>query len=218
MIVAIDGPAGSGKSTVSKMIADDIGFIYLDTGAMYRLFAYKLIKENVDMDNNDEELRILEDLNIDMKNGKFYLDNEDVSDKIRSREVSSGASKVARIKEVREKMVDIQREFSKSKNVILDGRDIGTVVFPNADLKIYLNAASEVRAKRRFEELKEKDKNVNYNEILKEIEERDYHDSSRKESPLRIADDAIVIDTTDFTIDEVKKKIKNLIITKGEGK
>ena len=218
MIVAIDGPAGSGKSTVSKMIADDIGFIYLDTGAMYRLFAYKLIKENVDMDNNEEELRILEDLNIDMKNGKFYLDNEDVSDKIRSREVSSGASKVARIKEVREKMVDIQREFSKSKNVILDGRDIGTVVFPNADLKIYLNAASEVRAKRRFEELKEKDKNVNYNEILKEIEERDYHDSSRKESPLRIADDAIVIDTTDFTIDEVKKKIKNLIITKGEGK
>ena len=218
MIVAIDGPAGSGKSTVSKMIADDIGYIYLDTGAMYRLFAYKLIKENVDMDNNEEELRILEDLNIDMKNGKFYLDNEDVSDKIRSREVSSGASKVARIKEVREKMVDIQREFSKSKNVILDGRDIGTVVFPNADLKIYLNAASEVRAKRRFEELKEKDKNVNYNEILKEIEERDYHDSSRKESPLRIADDAIVIDTTDFTIDEVKKKIKNLIITKGEGK
>ena len=218
MIVAIDGPAGSGKSTVSKMIADDIGFIYLDTGAMYRLYANKLIKENVDMDNNEEELRILEDLNIDMKNGKFYLDNEDVSDKIRSREVSSGASKVARIKEVREKMVDIQREFSKSKNVILDGRDIGTVVFPNADLKIYLNAASEVRAKRRFEELKEKDKNVNYNEILKEIEERDYHDSSRKESPLRIADDAIVIDTTDFTIDEVKKKIKNLIITKGEGK
>ena len=218
MIVAIDGPAGSGKSTVSKMIADDIGFIYLDTGAMYRLFAYKLIKENVDMDNNEEELRILEDLNIDMKNGKFYLDNEDVSDKIRSREVSSGASKVARIKEVREKMVDIQREFSKSKNVILDGRDIGTVVFPNADLKIYLNAASEVRAKRRFEELKEKDKNVNYNEILKEIEERDYHDSSRKESPLRIADDAIVIDTTDFTIDEVKKKIKNIIKTKGEGK
>ena len=218
MIVAIDGPAGSGKSTVSKMIADDIGFIYLDTGAMYRLFAYKLIKENVDMDNNEEELRILEDLNIDMKNGKFYLDNEDVSDKIRSREVSSGASKVARIKEVREKMVDIQREFSKSKNVILDGRDIGTVVFPNADLKIYLNAASEVRAKRRFEELKEKDKNVNYNEILKEIEERDYHDSSRKESPLRIADDAIVIDTTDSTIDEVKENIKNLITAKGENK
>lgn len=218
MIVAIDGPAGSGKSTVSKMIADEIGFIYLDTGAMYRLFAYKLIKENVDMDNKEEELRILEDLKIDMKNGRFYLDNEDVSDEIRLREVSNGASKVAGIKEVREKMVDIQREFSKLKNVILDGRDIGTVVFPNADLKIYLNAASEVRARRRFEELKEKDKNVNYDEILKEIEERDYHDSSRKESPLRIADDAIVIDTTDLTIDEVKIKIKNLIIAKGESK
>ena len=153
-----------------------------------------------------------------MKDGRFYLDKEDVSDKLRSREVSGNASKVAGVKEVREKMVEIQREFSRSKNVILDGRDIGTVVFPNADLKIYLGAASEVRAKRRYEELKEKDSSVNYDEILKEIEERDYHDSSRKESPLRIADDAIVIDTTDSTIDEVKENIKNLITAKGENK
>ena len=218
MIIAIDGPAGSGKSTVSKMIAEEIGFTYLDTGAMYRLFAYKLIKENIDVNDTEKELDALKSLDIDMKDGRFYLDKEDVSDKLRSREVSGNASKVAGVKEVREKMVEIQREFSRSKNVILDGRDIGTVVFPNADLKIYLGAASEVRAKRRYEELKEKDSSVNYDEILKEIEERDYHDSSRKESPLRIADDAIVIDTTDFTIDEVKKKIKNLIITKGEGK
>ena len=218
MIVAIDGPAGSGKSTVSKMIADDIGFIYLDTGAMYRLFAYKLIKENIDVNDKEKELDALKSLDIDMKDGRFYLDKEDVSDKLRSREVSGNASKVAGVKEVREKMVEIQREFSRSKNVILDGRDIGTVVFPNADLKIYLGAASEVRAKRRYEELKEKDSSVNYDEILKEIEERDYHDSSRKESPLRIADDAIVIDTTDSTIDEVKQNIKNLITAKGENK
>lgn len=218
MIIAIDGPAGSGKSTVSKMIAEEIGFTYLDTGAMYRLFAYKLIKENIDVNDKEKELDALKSLDIDMKDGRFYLDKEDVTDKLRSREVSANASKVAGVKEVREKMVEIQREFSRSKNVILDGRDIGTVVFPNADLKIYLSAASEVRAKRRYEELKEKDTNVSYDEILKEIEERDYHDSSRKESPLRIADDAIVVDTTDSTIDEVKQTIKNLITAKGENK
>ena len=218
MIIAIDGPAGSGKSTVSKMIAEEIGFTYLDTGAMYRLFAYKLIKENIDVSDTEKELDVLKSLDIDMKDGRFYLDKEDVTDKLRSREVSANASKVAGVKEVREKMVEIQREFSRSKNVILDGRDIGTVVFPNADLKIYLSAASEVRAKRRYEELKEKDTNVSYDEILKEIEERDYHDSSRKESPLRIADDAIVVDTTDSTIDEVKQTIKNLITAKGENK
>ena len=218
LVIAIDGPAGSGKSTVSKMIAEEIGFTYLDTGAMYRLFAYKLIKENIDVNDTEKELDALKSLDIDMKDGRFYLDKEDVSDKLRSREVSGNASKVAGVKEVREKMVEIQREFSRSKNVILDGRDIGTVVFPNADLKIYLGAASEVRAKRRYEELKEKDSSVNYDEILKEIEERDYHDSSRKESPLRIADDAIVIDTTDSTIDEVKENIKNLITAKGENK
>ena len=216
MIIAIDGPAGSGKSTVSKMIAEEIGFTYLDTGAMYRLFAYKLIKENINTNDTEKELDALKSLDIDMKEGRFYLDKEDVTDKLRSREVSANASKVAGVKEVREKMVEIQREFSRSKNVILDGRDIGTVVFPNADLKIYLGAASEVRAKRRYEELKEKDTSVSYDEILKEIEERDYHDSSRKESPLRIADDAIVIDTTDSTIDEVKQNIKNLITAKGE--
>ena len=218
MIIAIDGPAGSGKSTVSKMIAEEIGFTYLDTGAMYRLFAYKLIKENIDVNDKEKELDALKSLDIDMKDGRFYLDKEDVTDKLRSREVSANASKVAGVKEVREKMVEIQREFSRSKNVILDGRDIGTVVFPNADLKIYLSAASEVRAKRRYEELKEKDTNVSYDEILKEIEERDYHDSSRKESPLRIADDAIVVDTTDSTIVEVKQTIKNLITAKGENK
>ena len=140
MIIAVDGPAGSGKSTVSKMIADEIGITYLDTGAMYRLFAYKLMKEKIDFSDREKELKVLEDLNIDMKDNRFYLDNEDVTDKIRTREISSNASKISVVKEVREKMVDLQRAFSKSKDVILDGRDIGTVVFPDADLKVYLNA------------------------------------------------------------------------------
>ena len=211
MIIAVDGPAGSGKSTVSKMIADEIGITYLDTGAMYRLFAYKLMKENIDFSDRSEELKALEDLNIDMKNNRFYLDNEDVTDEIRTREVSNNASRVSVVKEVREKMVELQRAFSKSKDVILDGRDIGTVVFPDADLKIYLNADPKIRAERRYEELKDKGENAEYEEILREITKRDYDDMHRKESPLKIAEDAVVLDSTSLSAEEVKDKIKELI-------
>ena len=211
MIIAVDGPAGSGKSTVSKMIADEIGITYLDTGAMYRLFAYKLMKEKIDFSDREKELKVLEDLNIDMKDNRFYLDDEDVTDKIRTREISSNASRISVIKEVREKMVDLQRAFSKSKDVILDGRDIGTVVFPNADLKVYLNADAEIRAKRRCEELRDKGENVEYEEILKEITKRDYDDMNRKESPLKIAEDAVILDSTSLSAEEVKDKIKEMI-------
>lgn len=215
MIIAIDGPAGSGKSTVAKLIAEEIGFTYLDTGAMYRLFAYKLMKENIDFEDKAKELEILKELNIDMKDAKFYLDGKDVTDEIRTREVSSNASKVSMIREVREKMVDLQREFSKSKDVILDGRDIGTVVFPDADLKIYLNADPKIRAERRYKELQDKDQNIKYEEILKEITDRDFHDMNRKESPLKIAEDALVLDSTSLSADEVKAQIKDLIKKKG---
>ena len=218
MIIAVDGPAGSGKSTVSKMIADEIGITYLDTGAMYRLFAYKLMKENIDVSDREKELKALENLNIDMKDNKFYLDSEDVTDKIRTREISSNASKISVIKEVREKMVELQREFSKSKDVILDGRDIGTVVFPNADLKIYLNADAGIRAKRRYEELKDKGEDAEYEEILKEITTRDYDDMHRKESPLKIAEDAVILDSTSLSAKEVKEKIKCLIAEKAKKK
>ena len=211
MIIAVDGPAGSGKSTVSKMIADEIGITYLDTGAMYRLFAYKLMKEKIDFSDREKELKVLEDLNIDMKDNRFYLDNEDVTDKIRTREISSNASKISVVKEVREKMVDLQRAFSKSKDVILDGRDIGTVVFPDADLKVYLNADAEIRAERRCEELKNKGENVEYEEILREITTRDYDDMHREESPLKIAQDAVILDSTSLSAEEVKEKIKELI-------
>ena len=211
MIIAVDGPAGSGKSTVSKMIADEIGITYLDTGAMYRLFAYKLMKEKIDFSDREKELKVLEDLNIDMKDNRFYLDNEDVTDKIRTREISSNASKISVVKEVREKMVDLQRAFSKSKDVILDGRDIGTAVFPDADLKVYLNADAEIRAERRCEELKNKGENVEYEEILREITTRDYDDMHREESPLKIAQDAVILDSTSLSAEEVKEKIKELI-------
>ncbi len=211
MIIAVDGPAGSGKSTISKMIADEIGITYLDTGAMYRLFAYKLMKEKIDFSDREKELKVLEDLNIDMKDNRFYLDNEDVTDKIRTREISSNASKISVVKEVREKMVDLQRAFSKSKDVILDGRDIGTVVFPDADLKVYLNADAEIRAERRCEELRNKGENVEYEEILREITTRDYDDMHREESPLKIAQDAVILDSTSLSAEEVKEKIKELI-------
>ena len=211
MIIAVDGPAGSGKSTVSKMIADEIGITYLDTGAMYRLFAYKLMKENVNFSDRERELKILEDLNIDMKDNRFYLDDKDVTDEIRTREISSNASKISVIKEVREKMVELQRAFSKSKDIILDGRDIGTVVFPDADLKIYLSADPGIRAERRYEELKNKGENVKYEEILREITARDYEDMHRKESPLKIAEDAVILDSTSLNAEEVKERIKELI-------
>lgn len=218
MIIAVDGPAGSGKSTVSKMIADEIGITYLDTGAMYRLFAYKLMKENIDVSDREKELKVLGNLDIDMKDNKFYLDSEDVTDKIRTREISSNASKISVIKEVREKMVELQREFSKSKDVILDGRDIGTVVFPNADLKIYLSADAGIRAKRRYEELRDKGEDAEYEEILKEITTRDYDDMHRKESPLKIAEDAVILDSTSLSAEEVKEKIKCLIAEKAKKK
>ena len=164
MIIAIDGPAGSGKSTIAKLIAKDIGLVYLDTGAMYRLVTLKALNEGILGNGKLSDLgkikKLLDNLNIDIKENGFYLDDVDVSEEIRKPIISENVSDIAAIREVREKMVDLQRKFSKSKNVILDGRDIGTVVFPNADLKIFLVADAKERAKRRYKELVEKDENV----------------------------------------------------------
>ena len=169
------------------------------------------MKENIDFSDREKELELLQDLNIDMKDNRFYLDDEDVTDRIRTREISSNASKISVVKEVREKMVELQRAFSKSKDVILDGRDIGTVVFPDADLKVYLNADAGIRAKRRCEELQNKGEKAEYEEILREITKRDYDDMHRKESPLKIAADAVILDSTSLSAEEVKDKIKELI-------
>jgi len=209
MIIAIDGPAGSGKSTIAKLIAEDLGLVYLDTGAMYRLVTLKALNEGI-LGDFEKIKKMLNNLNIDIKENGFYLDNIDVSDEIRKPIVSENVSDIAAIREVREKMVDLQRKFSESKNVILDGRDIGTVVFPNANVKIFLVADAKERANRRYKELVKKGENVKIEEIYENILKRDEIDSTRKESPLKKAEDAIEVDTTSKNIEEVKNEILNI--------
>ena len=215
MIIAIDGPAGSGKSTIAKLVAKDMGLVYLDTGAMYRIVTLKALNEGILGNDGLNELekikKLLDDFNIDIRENGFYLDDVDVSEEIRKPVVSENVSDVAAIREVREKMVDLQRKFSESKNVILDGRDIGTVVFPNADLKIFLVADARERAKRRYRELIEKGENVEIEEIYENILKRDKIDSTRKESPLKKAKDAVEVDTTSKSIEEVKNEILRMI-------
>ena len=210
MIIAIDGPAGSGKSTIAKLIAEDLGLVYLDTGAMYRLVTLKALNDGI-LGSLDKIIKMLDNLNIDIKENGFYLDDIDVSEEIRKPVVSENVSDIAAIREVREKMVDLQRKFSESKNVILDGRDIGTVVFPNADVKIFLVADAKERANRRYKELVAKGENVRIEEIYENILKRDEIDSTRKESPLKKADNAIEVDTTSKNIEEVKNEILNII-------
>ena len=210
MIIAIDGPAGSGKSTIAKLIAEDLGLVYLDTGAMYRLVTLKALNDGI-LGNLDKIIKMLDNLSIDIKENGFYLDDTDVSEEIRKPVVSENVSDIAAIREVREKMVDLQRKFSESKNVILDGRDIGTVVFPNADVKIFLVADAKERANRRYKELVAKGENVRIEEIYENILKRDEIDSTRKESPLKKADNAIEVDTTSKNIEEVKNEILNIV-------
>ena len=220
MIIAIDGPAGSGKSTIARLIAKDKGFIYLDTGAMYRLVTLKALNKGIlgnnDLNDLEEIKKLLGNLNIDIRENGFYLDDVDVSEEIRKPVVSENVSDVAAIREVREKMVDLQRKFSESKNVILDGRDIGTVVFPNADVKIFLIADAKERANRRYKELIAKGENVKIEEIYENILKRDKIDSTRKESPLKKANDAIEVDTTSKNIEEVKNEILYIIKQKNK--
>ena len=215
MIIAIDGPAGSGKSTIAKLIAEDLELVYLDTGAMYRLVTLKALNEGI-LGNLDKIVKMLDDLRIDIKKNGFYLDDTNVSEEIRKPIVSENVSDIAAIREVREKMVDLQRKFSESKNVILDGRDIGTVVFPNADVKIFLIADAKERANRRYKELVSKVENVKIEEIYENILKRDKIDSTRKESPLKKANDAIEVDTTSKNIEEVKNEILYIIKQKNK--
>lgn len=210
-IVAVDGPAGSGKSTISKIVARKLELTYLDTGAMYRMVTLAVINNKVDTENSSEVKDLLDNIKLDIVKDKFYLNNEDVSEAIRGVEVTNNVSRVAAIKVVREKLVDMQRTISEGKRVILDGRDIGTVVFPNADLKVFLVASSEERANRRVKEFLSKGIDTDFQTVLTEIIKRDEMDSTRKESPLIQAEDAVLIDTSFMTIKEVSREIINLV-------
>ena len=203
LIVAIDGPAGSGKSTIAKLLAKKYDLTYIDTGAMYRMITLYLLENNIDISDLKEVERVLNTVNLDMQGDKFYLDNVDVSTKIREKRINGNVSKVASIKIVRSNLVDLQRKISNNKDVILDGRDVGTVIFPNAQVKIFLIASPEERARRRYNEFLEKKTEITYDEVLKSIKERDHIDSTRDESPFVKADDAIELDSTNLTIEDV---------------
>lgn len=214
--IAIDGPAGAGKSTIAKMVSKKLEIMYLDTGAMYRAVALKAITENINTLNTDELSKLVEDIDIKIvysnNKQKIFLDGKDVSPVIRTPEVSIAASNVAINSSVRIKMVELQRQISSKNSVIMDGRDIGTYVLPNADIKIFLNADIKERAKRRYvEQLSKNTENITLKEVLKDIEYRDKNDSNRSFAPLSKASDAIEIDTTNMSIDEVVNTILGYI-------
>ncbi|MDF2590515.1 MAG: cmk [Anaerocolumna sp.] len=212
--IAIDGPAGAGKSTIAKSIAKKLEFIYVDTGAMYRAMALFMIKQNIDFDNKDDIENACDSVNvtIEYKSGEqqVILNGENVTNLLRTEEVGKMASNVAKHNTVRSKMVVLQQNLAAKANVIMDGRDIGTVVLPKADLKVYLTASSEERALRRWRELTEKGISCNIKEIEQDIIDRDKQDMNREISPLKQADDAILLDSSNMSIDEVIDKIIEL--------
>lgn len=215
MQVAIDGPASAGKSTVAKIIAKNMGYIYLDTGAMYRACTLVAKQNHLAYDDQSGILKALNNNIISFKNidddQRVYINDKDVSFDIRTPEITANVSQVSALSEIREKMVEIQRKIAGENNIIMDGRDIGTTVLPDADVKIFLIASVASRAKRRYLDFKEKGINQNLTDIEKDIADRDYKDMHRKISPLRKAEDAYQVDTTDMSIDQVVNKLTQII-------
>lgn len=212
--VAIDGPAGAGKSTIAKAAAKELGFIYVDTGALYRAVAYNAVKNGV-IDDEQGIISMLDDTKVELKYVEgvqsVYLNDEDVSGFIRTPEISMGASKVSAIPQVREFLLNLQREIAKTNNVIMDGRDIATVVLPDAEVKIFLFASPECRAERRYKELVEKGENVSFDDVLKDVNQRDYQDSHREIAPLKPSEESIMADTSELTLQESIDLIVNTI-------
>ena len=213
--VAIDGPAGAGKSTIARKVSEEIGFIYVDTGALYRTIGYYAILHNIDPEDKDKVSACLDNIKITLKfnQGKqcVFIGDIDVSDKIRTPEISMAASAVSAIPSVRKFLLDLQKNLALENNVIMDGRDIGTVVLPNADIKFFLTASSEERAKRRYADLKIKDKDIKFQDVLNDIKQRDFNDINRKIAPLKPADDAIIVDTTGESLEQSVSRLSSLI-------
>lgn len=214
-VVAIDGPAGSGKGTITKAVAEKMDLVNIDTGAMYRCVALDMIEKGISIEEEDKIERLLNEIKIELINKneslEILLNGKNVTKQIRTPEVTKFVSPVSTVKCIREKMTKLQRNFGKSQNIIMEGRDIGTTIFPNANVKIYLDATPEERARRRVKQNIENGIESNYEEILEAIKMRDKRDSTREISPLKKADDAIYIDSSEMTIDEVVEKIVNII-------
>ncbi len=216
--VALDGPSGAGKSTIAKAVAKKLEYVYVDTGALYRTIAYHVITKGIDPNDEAAVVSSLDEIKVSLEyvdgSQHVMLGSEDVSDKIRTPEISMGASKVSAIPKVREFLFDLQQDIAKKNNIIMDGRDIGTVVLPNAQVKIFLTASAEERANRRFKELQEKGDPSTYEQVLEDIKQRDYNDTHRDIAPLKKADDAVEVDSTSMTLDEVIETIVRIISEK----
>lgn len=210
-VITIDGPVGVGKSTVAKIISERLGYVYLDTGAMYRAFSLKVLNEGISIEDVELIIGLSKRTKIWFDNNKVFLDGKDVSELIRTKEIEAIVSQISAIPEVRKFIVSIQREIISKGRVIMEGRDCGTVIAPNAKYKFYLDASIEERAKRRFLDKKYSNKDSSIEKVRKSIEERDYIDKTRKDSPLRVPEDAIIINTDGMTVDEVVEKIISYI-------
>ena len=211
-VVAIDGPAGSGKGTITKIVGKKLGLVNIDTGATFRCVALNMIQENINIEEEQKIYNMLKNIQIEMyPSGEIFLNGEEVTNRIRENDVNDFVSPVSTLPIVRNKLLDVQRKIAEGKDIIMEGRDIGTVVFPNANVKIYLDATAEERAKRRVLQNQEKGIESSYQEVLQGIKNRDRRDSTRESAPLKKADDAIYLDSTNLDIEEVVQKIVNII-------
>ena len=211
MVIAIDGPAGSGKGTVTELLAKELNFTKIDTGAMYRAITWEVIQKKVSLEDIEKIKEILCNSKIEFQKERDFLNQREITNEIRTKEVSNLVSQVSHIVEVRNAMVKLQREMGENRDIIMEGRDIGTNVFPNAEVKIYLDASPEERARRRYEQNLEKGISTTYEEVLENVKFRDHNDKTSNVGPLRIAEDAVIVDSTDLTIEEVVETIKKIV-------
>ena len=211
MVIAIDGPAGSGKGTVTELLAKELNFTKIDTGAMYRAITWEIIQKKVSLEDIERIKEILCNSKIEFQKERVFLNQREITNEIRTKEVSNLVSQVSHIVEVRNAMVKLQREMGENRDIIMEGRDIGTNVFPNAEVKIYLDASPEERARRRYEQNLEKGISTTYEEVLENVKFRDHNDKTSNVGPLRIAEDAVIVDSTDLTIEEVVETIKKIV-------